>query len=271
MRRMDMKKVLRVWMTAVLLLALSGTAFADVLWSPNNSFFEKHHEECTYHGQKYFANGQDGFVTLWSEPDGGLVVDQFTNGFEMQVYWLYEDWGCATVWGDEGTVEGWVAMEELGKVYDYLTFEADYADRIAPYGGEFAAYAGDDPEVIFYEYPGSPVIKRRMELAMHNGSVLTNLTGSKDSNSYISSVFVDENGLTWGYVGYMYGQLRGWFCLDDPDGTNFPLRDVVQDELIAPQDPVLPAKTYIPYALVGAAVLVTAGLLVIFFRKKKKA
>jgi len=266
-----MKKILRLCLVLVMLASLTVSASADVLFEPNNAFYRTHRDKCTYLGQKYFANGEDGFITLWSAPKGGLVVTQFTNGFRMSVEWLYEDWGCVTVWGDEGAIEGWVAMEDLSKVYDYLTFEAEYADRITPYNGEFADYDGEDPEVIFYEYPGSPDVKRTMELGMHNGAVKDNLTGGKDGNSYISSIFVDENGLTWGYVGYMYGQLRGWFCLDDPDGTEFPLRQVEQDELIQPQTPAVPGKAYAPYALVGAAVVVTGGLLAVFFRKKKKA
>ena len=83
-------------------------------------------------------------------------------------------------------------------------------------------------------------------------------------------MFTDEAGRTWGFVSYMYGHLDGWFCLDDPDGTDFPLRQVEQVQLTPAQKPVLPAAGYAPYLLVGAAAAVTAALLAWFYARKRK-
>ena len=91
-----------------------------------------------------------------------------------------------------------------------------------------------------------------------------------DSASYISRIFVDEAGRTWGFVSYMYGRLNAWFCLDDPEGEDFPVRDVAAPELIPASPPVLPAAAYTPYLLVAAVVIVTAGLLLWFYRRPQR-
>ena len=118
--------------------------------------------------------------------------------------------------------------------------------------------------MVLYPYPGAPESKDDGESAW----ALDELTGQA-GDSYIQSIFVDEDGRTWGYVGYLYGRINGWFCLDDPGGTDFPVREVETPELTPAQTPRLPAMAYVPYALVAAVVIVTAVLLAVFFRKKR--
>lgn len=263
-------KRLFVFLLALLTLpALAVPAYADVIWEPNNSFYQKHWNECTYVDRSYYANGPEGFVTLWDAPGGSMVQGQYRNGSSLHVYHQYGDWGCITVFGDEGQVDGWAPMSELELIYDYISFEEEYADKITAYSGEFADYAGDAATVNFYEYPGAPRIRQSWD-TVGEWHVLENLTGGADGHSYISSIFVDEDGRTWGYVSYMYGHLNSWFCLDEPDGTDFPVRDVSAPSLIPAQTPVLPASAYVPYILVGLVVAATAGLLVFFYGKKRK-
>ena len=59
------KKILALFMAVLMALSLTATALADVVWEPRNSFYETHHSQCTYLGRSYYANGPDGFVTLW--------------------------------------------------------------------------------------------------------------------------------------------------------------------------------------------------------------
>lgn len=273
-----MKRLLTCALTLAALLALIAPARADLLWEPyGNQFYETHGSGCKYVGRSYYANGEEGFVTLWDAPNGYMVEGQYQNGFTMSVYWQYEDWGCAAIWGDEGEVIGWVPMSDLELIYDYISFAEEYAERIKPYDGEFADYDGGAAGVAFYEYPGAPEVVRYWDFSDWK-EILSNLTGSADQASYIQSVFVDENGLTWGFVGYMYGRMNAWFCLDDPEGDGkavgeesvFPVRQVDGPELIPARPPVLPAAGYVPYILVGAVVAVTAVLLAVFFRKRKK-
>lgn len=270
-----MKKLLTIVLALACVLALAAPASADILWEPNsNPFYDTHHNECEYLGRMYLANSPEGFITAWDAPDGFAMQGQYPNGTQLWIYWVYENWGLISVRGEDSTVEGWVDLEEMSLVYDHISFAQDYADRITQYSGEFAAYAGDDQVFNFYEYPGAPSIKREMKLEY--GSIVDNLTGGKDGSSYISSIFVDENGLTWGFVSYMYGHLSGWFCLDDPDGVNseertdFPLREVGGDDLLPAKEPSAPARSFLPYGLIALAVVLTSGILTRFFRKKKK-
>ena len=263
-----MKRILSCALTFLMLLALTAPAFADMIWEPDNSFYKKHQGECTYINRSYYANGPEGFVTLWDAPNGGVVEGQYQNGEILHVYHQYQDWGCITVF-DEKQVSGWVPMAELELVYDYICFEEEYADKITKYNDEFVDYDGTAKVVNFYAYPGAEEVRHSWETS-GQWNVLENLTGRTDGRSYISSIFVDEDGRTWGYVNYMYGHLNAWFCLDEPDGTGFPVREVSAPSLTPAQTPTLPAAGYVPYVLVAAVVAATGGLLGVFYGKKRK-
>ena len=260
-----MKKFLTGCCALALLLSLAATARADVLWSPRNDrFFEQHYDQCEYIGRQFYANGDEGFITLWDTPEGTQVVHQFQNGFTLWVYYQYEDWVCAAVWGDEGEISGWAPIEDFALKYDYLCFAEEYGDQIHPYDGQFKDYDGNVAEIVFYDYPGAPAPKDVWEAA----EVLDQLTGT----GYIDSTFTDEEGRTWGYVAYLFGSRNLWFCLDEPDGRDFPVRQVGTPELTASQDPTMPVRGYVPYILSGVLVVaVVAAAAVLLARRKKKA
>ena len=266
-----MKRLFAILLALLTLLALSAPAYADIMWEPsNNSFYDRHRPQCEYENRTYYANGEQGFVTLLDAPSGSMVRAQFENGEKLHIYFIYDgSYGLAAYWTDGKETSGWVSMSDLELVYDFLSFEEEYADKIAESNGEFADYDGNAEVVNFYAYPGAEGIRQSWETS-GQWHVLENLTGTPKSPSYISSIFVDEDGRTWGYVNYMYGHLNSWFCLDEPDGTDFPVRDVSAPGLTLAQTPVLPATAYVPYILVAAAVIVTAGLLVFFYGKMRK-
>lgn len=276
------KRLFTLFCSLVLVLSLIPVAHADMIWTPNNAFFESHYDDCTYVGRSYYANGADGYVTIWNSPDGGIVTEQYENGFILPVYWQYEDWGCVSVWGDEGSVEGWVPMANLVLIYDHISFAEEHASEIKDYNGEFADYSGDGVGIVFWDYPGAAEPK----LVWDFDDIAPQLTGSADGYSYISQTYVDEAGLTWGYVGYLYGSKNLWFCLDDPKGESLLAQTDIADpdaqptiiiapadpntELVPPASPKLPASAFLPYILVGIVVLFTAGLLFVFHSRKKK-
>lgn len=265
---------------SVFMLSLIPAAHADVLWTPDNAFFEAHYEDCTYIGRSYYANGAEGYITLWNTPDGGIVSAQFENAFTLHVYWQYRDWGCVSVFADEKWIDGWVPMSDLVLIYDHISFAEDHADAIRDYNGEFADYTGDSDGIVFWDYPGAS----SPSMVWDGSDILPQLTGSEDGYSSISQIYVDETGLTWGYVNYLYGRLERWFCLDDPKAeTLFTPTEETGDPapvsspadpgvvLIPPETPQLPAVSYLPYILVGGVVLVTAGLLIwLCLRRRSK-
>lgn len=264
-----MKRALTCLLALMVLLALAPAAHADIIWEPENSFYQRHAKECSYENRFYYANGSDGFVTAWNAPNGNSVEDQYENGEKLLIQFIYKDWGCIVRWDGKKEISGWIPLADLVLTYDYIVFQEEYADRITDYNGEFADYDGDDAVVNFFEYPGAESVKTHFNMS---DDIRANLTGSTEGWSYIHSIFVDENGLTWGFVGYMYGRLNGWFCLDDPDGETFPVRQVGTETLIPARTPVMPVKGAIgaalPWVLVAAVVAVTGGLLL---RMRKKA
>ena len=266
-----MKKCLTILLALASLLALTAPAYADMLWEPpDNDFYAKHYEECESVVRTFYANGPEGFVTLWDAPGGSSVQAQYENGTALMVYWRYQDWGCITTWDSRGdSIDGWVPMDQLALIYDGQAFAEEYADFITDYNGEFADYAGDPEYINFYAYPGAPELRERRE-AGGDWHVLDNLTGRGGEDSYISQIFVDEDGRTWGYVAYMYGRLNAWFCLDEPDGRDFPVRAVPETYLTPAQPPKFPARGYVPYVLVGAVVVVTGGALAVLVKKRRK-
>ena len=263
-----MRRFLTCILALAALLALAAPARMDMLWEPeDNPFYSRHRKECSIEERYYLANGPDGFVTAWDAPDGSQVRIQHENGERLWVSFVYQDWGLISIWirEDHKEITGWVPLADLSLVYDYISFEKEYGDRITDYNGEFADYSGDAEVINFYGYPGAPEISDSLETR----EILGRLTGTKEYNSHISRIFVDEDGRTWGYVGYIYGRRNVWFCLDEPDGTNFPVRQVAQAEITPAKAPELPAQSYVPYILVVGVVVITAFLLWKFWRKKK--
>ena len=260
-----MRRLLTGCWALALLLSLAAPARADVLWEPNNRFYERHADECQYLGRSFYANGAEGYITLWDAPGGYLVKGQFSNGFILWVYYQFEDWVYAVVWGDEGEISGWAPIEDFALEYDHLSFAEEYADAIYPYCEQFADYDGDAEEIVFYEYPGAPVSKDVRKAAWG----LDELIG-RGGDSYIQSIFVDEDGRTWGYVGYLYGRINGWFCLDEPEGRNFPVRQVGTPELTEAREPTLPVRGYVPYILSGVLVLAAVALAAVLLARRRK-
>ena len=64
---------------------------ADVLYEPNDDFFEKHRDECSYEDRDYFTDGPDGEVILYESPQSERETGRIPNGERLHLYWLYMD------------------------------------------------------------------------------------------------------------------------------------------------------------------------------------
>ena len=272
-----MKRFFTCLLAVLTLLSLTPAAYADVLWEPDNNFYEKHSDECVYVGRSYYANGPKGFVTLWDAPDGSTVAAQYENGVTLHVTWQYQDWGCVESWKDgwEGSgsipAGGWVPMSELYLVYDYISFEEEYGQYFTDYAGEFADYTGDGQGIELCEYPNGAT--RYSWYGDHDYTdMVAELTGP---DSCISKVYTDGNGYRWGYVNYLYGERNFWINMDNPtgDGVMCCIDEVtnliISGKIIEPQTPVMPSASRVPYFLVGGVVVVTLGLLGWFYGRKR--
>ncbi len=263
----------RVWgclLAAALLAVLAVPARADVIWEPyGDSFFDAHRDEMQYVSRNFIANGKAGYVTLWDVPGGSGVAAQYENGKALHVSHVYQNWALLDVWeeAESGGWEetyGWTPLADLSLIYDCLSFIEEHEEDIRSYQDEFSGYDGGAATLNFYEYPGAAEIKDQVNLKDIGDAFV------RDLAMYIDLVFTDEEGRTWGYVPRYMGCRECWFCLDEPDGTDFPVREVAEPEFILPREPALPAAAYAPYVLVAGTVAVTAGLLAWFYGRKRK-
>lgn len=275
-----MKRICTLAMTCLMLLALAAPAFADIMWEPmDNHFYETHRSQCQYNTRSYYANGREGFVTLWDAPNGSLVTAQYENGELLWVGYTYKDWALVSVWSSEDRKEttGWVPMPDLYLKYDYISFEEEYGDQFRDYNGEFADYTPreEGEEFWLWDYPHAYGPKDTIEASE---DILARLRGTADEPSYISKVYIDGNGHPWGYVTYMYGLRNFWINLDNPTGDGVMTSCIPEagdlistGEITEPQQPVMPRQSYLPAILVAAVIAAAIAALAYFYGGKGRA
>lgn len=263
------RKLLTALMAVLLLLTVATPAFADVIWEPDNTFHRLHRDECTYHNRSYLVNGEKGYVTVLTAPNGAGQIANVANGtcFFAEYLWTDTDgtqWAIGYPAGDYGN-EGWICMSDLMLIYDHICFVEDH-------GHEFEEYDGSDLHLVKacgYSYPG--------------GMLSAVLTGSEDYPiEGFQYLYTDEDGRRWSYVGYYNGSRNIWICLDDPTNSDlglgthyvdrFPTAAEIRGEnvtLVDPADTVPNAMPMwmIPVVLIAAVAVVTA---VILRRRRKK-
>ena len=267
-----MRRLRGILLAALLAVSLAAPAAADVIWEPEDSFYQKHAEACQLLQRSFYTNGPEGYVNFYRSPESDTVTGQAENGTRFHIYWQYGDWGYV----ETEDVTGWAPLEEFQLIYDYISFEEEYGDQFQPYDAEACAplleeWEGDT--LVLWPYPGAEQADYVWQDAADPMEQLKEYG--------FAQIFVDEEGLTWGFCAYLYGERNFWVCLDAPAGrddpavqggaVDMPVRQVVQPELLPAQEPEMPASAWIPFTLgvviaVGAVWLVTRK----FFPKGRK-
>ena len=278
----------------VLLLAvLTGvTALADVIWEPNDSFYHREFEDCTYNGRSYTANGPDGTVAVLKEPGSKTAVASVSNGSVLYVSFTYADkagdvWGVVAFTLDAAgnaapsytgdSLTGWLRMKDMELVYDYISFSEDHQKEFTPYTGTYEEFRVSG-ELVFWTYPGSGVVAARDEAP------------SPDQNFNLDVTYTDADGRQWGFVSYFYGLKNVWICISDPTGAALevspsqvtmspaPSSPAVSPTVASPTVALPPAvpKDQAPtllliIGLVFAVVVVTGVLIAVFWNKSRKS
>lgn len=266
-----MKKILVLCCVCLLMLSVLPVGVrADVIFEPwDDTFYEEHREECEYHSRSYTANGPNGDVTVYENPESARKEATIKNGNTLWIAYLYEDadgirWGYCDDW--ERDVGGWVPMDYLKLIYDGISFEEDFGhlfvEEEGMLGGEYAGAT-----VYFLKYPGS-------------GDYIDITLGEngEDYRPEYSVVYEDAQGTRWGRCGYYKGIKGYWLNLSDPTGVPAAQSVPVTDESEEPTVPAVPVDEIKPaenpavklmvVGAVAATVVVTALLL--FLMKKKK-
>lgn len=200
-----MKRTFSLALALIFILALAPAVLADVIWIPEDSFLQKHMDDCQRIDRSYYADGPDDSVTAYKSPESATVQATVDNGTLLHIYYVYTDgsgieWGLCEYYGDEAW-DGWIPMDYLLLKYDSQAFREEFAGRIEEETGEIPSYG--ENQVHFWGYPGSDTLWAAM------------VVDSGYLPQYMQT-FTDDAGRKWGYVNYYMGIRDVWVCLDDP-------------------------------------------------------
>lgn len=241
------RKLFSFLLVILVLLSAAMPAYADVIWEPEDSFYQKHVDECTYVGRKYELAGYDGNVTIWDAP-GSVVSGEYPNGTQGWVQFTWSDsnviWGY--IYGLGGKVDdGWVPMDDLTLVYDSEEFFKEHKAEIT----ETDQVPVDFHSAVLYLYPGGPT-----------GGILEEDADYMTFSESFSAVYTDADGLHWGYVTYYMGSRDAWVCIDDPQNAHL-------DTAVVPVEPsqaqLRGSQTVIPGILQRSPLLLAGALVVL--------
>lgn len=255
------------------LLALCGTAFADVAWEPENSFYARHQWQCRTEERVYWINGAEGYVTAREKPEGKPLAD-IKNGARRYVYGTYERdgalWGLVSISAvrepelllavseelGDGYCEAWIPMSETVLYYDHQSFMEEFGGQVRE---ESRSFSLGGLKYCNYEYPGG-------------GLNFQQTRAAPPDVVDASMLYTDPEGREWGYCRYFYGDREVWFCLSDLENPDLQSTDHTPELIPAAEQAELPdwqdTSVWIAAAGVAAVCAVTA-LLLLWLRKRK--
>lgn len=267
-----MKRLLSLVCVLVLAVMLVPVSVrADVIFEPwDDSFYEDHRSECEYHSRSYTADGPDGVVIVYESPESARKESEIANGTSVWISHIYTDpdgirWGYCDDFA--GNVGGWVPMDYLDIIYDWISFDEEYGECYVEEKGQLdGQYRGKT--VYFWNYPGS------------QSSSYMELSADQEYLPEYTLQYTDPEGRIWGKVSYYMGHRNCWICLTDPTAdleglypggapvqpASEPVSDPEQMPLIVPKDHS--SGKIITIVAVAAVVAVTAALLILLKRKK---
>ena len=186
---------------------------ADVIFEPDNNFYGKHSDECTYFNRSCIA-GSDTY--LWDAPNLVTGSQRAQEGEKIYISYVYTD-KDGIEWGLAEYLDQWILMADLYLEYGSSEFLEEHSGEI--YEDEpYLLSAGTI--FVLWSYPESGVISPGY--------------ASVPDDYEISTFYTDPDGRLWGYSAYMYGTRDIWICLSDMADTNIPQRE--EHELIPAQE-----------------------------------
>ena len=282
---MGMRRLIPFILTFCILLCLAGTAFADVIYSPQDEFLSSH--PCDYEGRTYVVNAPSGYTGIYPDPDHRDPVAFTENDLHYYVYYIYTDgnasWGLVDwMHGPDGNAQpgveenGWILLADCYRRYDSEAFLEEYGNQMKTDSEAVKTFRdslSEGQELQFYAFPGSDRITSTLPVDENSLDEIRN-------NLTINRVFIDENGLVWCHVGYFWGR-RDWLCLSDPTSTELPVisRGSIPDRFPPVEPEAQPAspstganiRTMTLTGILVVLLAVGSGLLIHFLGRKKRA
>ena len=253
------------------------TARADILIEPNNDFYSRNSGKCVYLGRNFYANGKDGYISLKNEPGSKKEAGTIENGNIVNIMFTYANdkmWGVTEIYSDfmpniGWGANGWVLMDDLLLVYDYISFKEDYGHEFYPYEGGYGALY-DAPAIALWSWPGSGVSTEKID-AVLRGAV------SEFHWPAAAYAYKDGEGREWCFFNYLYARRNFWVCVSDPgnediEAFNPPpkpeLWEAKPGHTAGETRSDTPPMPVLAVILVAGVIAVTAVLIRIIYRKR---
>lgn len=280
MNKKSFKLIFSLMLVLCTVCAFAVTAYADVIWEPEDDFYLSHSGKCYHLGDEYIANGKEGYVYVYENPNSSSPEAFILNGNQLFISFAYDSKN-----GSMGVIEynadengnllaidyskpyetGWVYLADLSVKYGSDEFFADHADEIEN-PEEFIVFEGGS-EVSLHTYPGSSEYTEPMVL---EGGIVFN------------AVYTDAAGTKWGYINYYRGIRDRWLVIEtapEPPSEGLIEMPPVSVEDITP--PKAPSEekientnqnSYVIIAVIAVLAVVIITLVIIFavFGKKKR-
>ena len=197
-----------------LLFTHMSIAYADIIIEPDNDFYKQHQGQINTLGRSFVANGESGSVGVKKEPGARSDWNRLQNGEAVYIQYscLYNGayWGITEWVGDKtGGKFGWVKLDEMLVLYDYVSFDEDHLDEFYAYRGDYAAIT-ETRAALAWPWPGSE-------------APLWTVEDLDTENFRVSHAYTDEQGREWGFVNYLYGSRNIWVCLSEPLNRDIPV------------------------------------------------
>lgn len=256
-----MKRFLSI--TLLFLCCFLLPAGADIAYEPPQTvFYKNHRKDCSTLERWYYANGENGYISLLDAPKTGGITAYYENGEQLFIACTYTyegtEWGYVTERkGAAVETPGWAPMASFRLVYDYIAFQEEFGAAFTPYTGDLQLPEGETT-AYYWSYPGSD-----QKGTFVPGEGLT-----------FTSSYLDPQGLTWAFIPYYRGLRNVWVCIDKPCDAAPAQNTGVSSEpdIIPPSIPPTSTASGIPWLavfLVAGVVLGSAVLLFLCFWQKK--
>ena len=199
-------KRIAVFALLCLLVLTPLVAQADMLLEPEDDFYRQHQSRIIYLGRSFAASGEGGSVPVKRYP--GAVGDAATLQNGIIAYMQYSCLYDGDFWGFTSEYAGWVKLEQMLVLYDYVAFEEDHFGELYLYSGDYARIK-ETGAAIAWPWPGADAPIWTVE--------------GLDADSFrVTYAYMDEEGREWGFVTYLYGNRYIWVCLSDPLNRDIP-------------------------------------------------
>jgi len=194
-----------------LFLAPFTIAYADLIWEPENNFYQEHKSNMVALDRSFTVNGTNGTVAVKEKPGAKQDVTSIKNGTVIYIHYscLYggEYWGYTEYYGDSVRYSGWVKLDQMLVHYDYKAFAEQHRNEFYEYKGAYSEMK-DPLSCVTWDWPGADHLKSVTEVYLDHFSIV--------------HAYKDKDGREWGFITDYKGSIGFWVCLSDPLNQSIP-------------------------------------------------